>query len=287
MIVAQGWRDYQVLDTGEGEKLERWGEVVLRRPDPQVIWPAARPEMWSGAHARYQRSDTGGGSWHFAKNIPDSWSVSYDELSFIVRPTGFKHTGLFPEQAANWDFMSGLISGAGRPVRVLNLFGYTGGASIACAAAGAEVTHVDAAKGMVEWAKENMAASALQDRPVRYLVDDAVKFVQREERRGRAYEGIVMDPPSYGRGPDGQVWKLETAIYPLLCAAAQLLSEQPLFFLVNAYTTGLQPAVLSMLLRRTVCLRRPGQVYADELGLPIASGGVLPCGAVGRWVAGA
>ena len=286
MCIADKWKDYAVLDVGGGEKLERWGEVLLRRPDPQVIWPAERPEAWKKAHAHYHRSQSGGGQWEMLKKIPESWTISYGPLRFLVRPTGFKHTGLFPEQAANWDWMSGLIREAGRPVQVLNLFAYTGGATMACLQAGAKVCHVDAAKGMVQWAKENAALSGLADRPARYIVDDALKFVQREQRRGHAYDGILMDPPSYGRGPDGQVWKLEDEVYGLVEECAKLLSDRPLFFLLNAYTTGLQPAVLRNLLQRAVVSRHGGAVDAQELCLPVeGSSMVLPCGASGRWQA--
>ncbi|MDR2514108.1 MAG: class I SAM-dependent methyltransferase [Christensenellaceae bacterium] len=283
MFLADGWKDYAVLDAGDGEKLERWGEQWLIRPDPQVIWPKSAPELWPRAQARYARSQSGGGAWEFRQKIPESWRIAYGELCFLVRPTGFKHTGLFPEQAANWEWMAGLIRGANRPIRVLNLFAYTGGATLAALCAGADVTHLDAAKGMVAWAKENAALSGLAQRPARFLVDDALKFVLREQRRGSVYDAILMDPPSYGRGPDGQVWKLENEIFGLLLECTKLLSERPLFFLLNAYTTGLQPAVLQNLVEKTVGARLGGQVRADELGLPVQSGGVLPCGASGRW----
>lgn len=286
MYIADGWKDYEVLDTGSGEKLERWGKIILRRPDPQVIWPAENESLWKSADAHYHRSTQGGGQWEMLSKIPEQWTVSYRELTFRVRPTGFKHTGLFPEQAANWDWMSELIRGARRPVRVLNLFAYTGGATMACLNAGAEVCHVDAAKGMVQWAKENAQLSGLTDRPARYIVDDALKFVLREQRRGKQYEGILMDPPSYGRGPDGQVWKLENEVYGLVEECAKLLSDQPLFFLINGYTTGLQPAVLRNLIEKTVVRRYGGRAMADEVGLPVREGNiVLPCGASGRWQA--
>ena len=284
MYIADGWKDYEVIDTGEGEKLERWGKVVLRRPDPQVIWPAQEPALWKKADAHYHRSAQGGGQWEMLSRIPEQWTIGYRDLTFRVRPTGFKHTGLFPEQAANWDWMRGLIENAHRPIRVLNLFAYTGGATMACLAAGAEVCHVDAAKGMVLWAKENMQLSGLSDRPARFIVDDALKFVLREQRRGKQYEGILMDPPSYGRGPDGQVWKLENEVYGLVSECAKLLSDDPLFFLINGYTTGLQPAVLRNLIEKTVVPRCGGRSMADEVGLPVTKGGVvLPCGASGRW----
>ena len=284
MFIADGWKDYEVLDTGYGEKLERWGRVILRRPDPQVIWPADNEALWKKADAHYHRSPSGGGEWEFLKKVPDQWTISYKGLTFRVRPTGFKHTGLFPEQAANWDWMSSLIENAGRPIRVLNLFAYTGGATMACMKAGAEVCHVDAAKGMVLWAKENMELSGLSDRPARFIVDDALKFVQREQRRGKTYDGILMDPPSYGRGPDGQVWKLENEVFGLVSECAKLLSCDPLFFLINGYTTGLQPAVLKNLIEKTVVKKFGGKAFADEVGLPITgSQVVLPCGASGRW----
>ncbi len=282
MFVADGWKDYEVLDTGDGEKLERWGSIVLRRPDPQVIWPKCRPELWQRADAHYHRSERGGGTWEFFKKLPERWQIGYRDLRFYVRPTGFKHTGLFPEQAANWDWMAGLISRADRPVRVLNLFGYTGGATAACALAGAKVTHVDAAKGMVQWAGENRRLSGIDESSVRWIVDDAKKFVEREARRGNAYEGILMDPPSYGRGPGGEVWKLEDELFSLVFACEKVLSGQALFMLINSYTTGLQPAVLHNMLSMTAG-RRGGRVIADEVVLPVTAGGILPCGASGRW----
>ena len=286
MFLANGWRDYEVLDCGDGEKLERWGNCILRRPDPQVIWPARAPEEWKRAQAWYHRSERGGGSWEFFEKLPERWQVSYGNLRFWVRPTGFKHTGLFPEQAANWDWMAELIRkrrGQGKPVRVLNLFGYTGGASAACAAAGAEVCHVDAAKGMVQWAKENRELCGIPEERTRWIVDDALKFVAREARRGRFYEGVLMDPPSYGRGPGGEVWHLEDELYALVSAASGALSEEPLFFLLNGYTTGFQASVLSNLIDQTVVPKHGGTVRAEELCLPVAAGGVLPCGCSGRW----
>jgi len=284
MYIADGWKDYEVIDTGDGEKLERWGKVILRRPDPQVIWPAENEALWKKADAHYHRSNQGGGQWEMLSRIPDQWTIGYKELTFCVRPTGFKHTGLFPEQAANWDWMSGLIREAHRPIRVLNLFAYTGGATMACLAAGAEVCHVDAAKGMVQWAKENQQLSGLTDKPARFIVDDALKFVLREQRRGKQYEGILMDPPSYGRGPGGEVWKLENEVFGLVEECAKLLSDNPLFFLINGYTTGLQPAVLRNLIEKTVVRRHGGRAMADELGLPVTQGNImLPCGASGRW----
>ncbi|MDL2206415.1 class I SAM-dependent methyltransferase [Eubacteriales bacterium OttesenSCG-928-N13] len=283
MYIADGWQDYQVLDTGDGEKLERWNDIVLRRPDPQAIWPKQQPKLWNDADAHYHRSSGGGGEWQFFRKLPERWQVRYGALSFYVRPTGFKHTGLFPEQAVNWDWMAGLIRSAGRPIKVLNLFGYTGGATLACAHAGAIVTHVDAAKGMVQWAGENAQLSEIDRTNTRWIVDDALKFVQREHRRGNSYDGILMDPPSYGRGPGGEVWKLENELFGLVDACAQVLSDRPLFMLINSYTTGLQPAVLSNMLTMTVARAHGGQVAADEIVLPVTAGGVLPCGASGRW----
>ena len=283
MLIASEWKDYEVLDTGDGEKLERWREFILRRPDPQAIWPKQRPEIWTRADAHYHRSQKGGGEWEFMKRLPDRWSVRYGALEFYVRPTGFKHTGLFPEQAVNWDWMAGLIRRANRPIRVLNLFGYTGGATLACASAGAKVTHVDAAKGMVQWAGENRKLAGIDETSVRWIVDDAMKFVEREALRGNTYEGILMDPPSYGRGPGGEVWKLENELYPLVSACEKVLAKNALFMLINSYTTGLQPAVLNNMLTMTVARTRPGKVVADEIVLPVTAGGVLPCGASGRW----
>ena len=283
MFIASEWKDYEVLDTGDGEKLERWRDIVLRRPDPQAIWPRQRPELWTKAVAHYHRSAKGGGEWEFFRRLPERWTVKYGELEFYVRPTGFKHTGLFPEQAVNWDWMAGLIRRAGRPVRVLNLFGYTGGATLACAAAGAKVTHVDAAKGMVQWAGENRKLAGVDETSVRWIVDDALKFVQREARRGNVYEGILMDPPSYGRGPGGEVWKLENELFGLVDACEKVLAPDALFMLINSYTTGLQPAVLNNMLTMTAAKSRAGRVTADEIVLPVTAGGVLPCGASGRW----
>ena len=283
MLIASEWKDYEALDTGDGEKLERWRDIILRRPDPQTIWPKQQPEIWEKADAYYHRSQKGGGEWEFFRKLPDRWSVHYGELQFYVRPTGFKHTGLFPEQAVNWDWMAGLIAKANRPIRVLNLFGYTGGATLACAQAGAKVTHVDAAKGMVQWAGENRKLAGIDETRVRWIVDDAIKFVEREARRGNTYEGILMDPPSYGRGPGGEVWKLENELYSLVNACEKVLSKDALFMLINSYTTGLQPAVLHNMLTMTVAKSRKGKVTADEIVLPVTAGGVLPCGASGRW----
>ena len=284
MWIADHWKDYEVIDTSCGEKLERWGRYILLRPDPQVIWKTEKtvPE-WNRLNGHYHRSSKGGGEWEFFK-LPEEWTISYRELNFRLKPFSFKHTGLFPEQAVNWDWCSERIREAGRPVKVLNLFAYTGGATLAAASAGASVTHVDASKGMVTWAKENAAASHLEDAPVRWLVEDCVKFVEREIRRGNKYDGIIMDPPSYGRGPKGEIWKIEESIYPFVELAAQLLSDDALFFLINSYTTGLQPAVLSYLLSTVIQKKRGGEVQSSEIGLPVSSNGlVLPCGATGRW----
>jgi 23S rRNA (cytosine1962-C5)-methyltransferase len=283
MWLADNWKDYEVIDCSKGEKLERWGDYILVRPDPQVIWDTPRKEKgWHKMNAHYHRSKKGGGEWEFF-DLPQQWSIHYHSLTFQLKPFSFKHTGLFPEQAANWDWFSELIKKAGRPVKVLNLFAYTGGATIAAAAAGASVTHVDASKGMVTWAKENAASSGLTDAPIRWIVDDCVKFVEREIRRGNHYDAIIMDPPSYGRGPKGEIWKIEESIHPLVKLCAQLLVDRPLFFLINSYTTGLQPAVLSYLIG-TELKRFPGKVTADEIGLPVSSNGLtLPCGASGRF----
>lgn len=286
MWIANNWKDYEVLDTSAGEKLERWGKYLLVRPDPQVIWntPHEHPG-WKKKNGHYHRSSKGGGEWEFI-NLPDEWSISYKDLTFHLKPFSFKHTGLFPEQAVNWDWFSNLIAHAGRPVKVLNLFAYTGGATVSAAKAGAQVTHVDASKGMVSWAKENTAASGLADAPIRWLVDDCTKFVEREIRRGNHYDGIIMDPPSYGRGPKGEIWKIEENIFPFVELTAKLLSDKPLFFLINSYTTGLQPAVLSYMLNLTVKKQFGGTVAAEEIGLPVSGTGlVLPCGASGRWQA--
>ena len=290
MYLASNWRDYEVLDCGGGEKLERWQDVILRRPDPQAIWPQQNPGLWAQADAWYHRSERGGGEWEFFRRLPERWTVRYGALSFYVRPTGFKHTGLFPEQAVNWDWMDGLVREAiaqGRPVRALNLFAYTGGATMACACAGAQVCHVDAAKGMVQCSRENRDLCGLPEERTRWIIDDALKFVQREKRRGSLYDGILMDPPSYGRGPGGEIWKLENELYGLVEACAGALTERPLFFLINSYTTGLQASVLKNMIDMTVGKRYGGRSEADEVGLPVTAGGVLPCGASGRWQADA
>lgn len=287
MFVSDGWQDYELMDTGDGERLERWGRFVLRRPDPQVIWPPSLSKKdWNEIHGHYYRSSSGGGRWDFLKELPERWSISYRSLRFYVRPTGFKHTGLFPEQAVNWDWLIRLIKTRNSPVRVLNLFAYTGGATLAAASAGAEVCHVDAAKGMVTWARENATLSNLAERPIRWIVDDTVKFVNREKRRGRLYHGIIMDPPSFGRGPSGEIWKIEDELYGLTELCSELLAENPLFFLINSYTTGLAPGVLNNILRLTVGRKLPGTITSAEVGLPVtASKLVLPCGASGRWEA--
>ncbi len=284
MWIADGWKDYEVIDTSCGEKLERWGNYVLVRPDPQVIWNTEkRVEEWRKCNGHYHRSNKGGGSWEF-HNMPDVWQINYKNLKFNLQPFKFKHTGLFPEQAVNWEWSGQKIKNAGRSIKVLNLFAYTGGATIAAAAAGASVTHVDASKGMVTWAKENLAASGLSNAPVRWIVDDCVKFVERETRRGNKYDAIIMDPPSYGRGPKGEIWKIEEKIHPFIQLCAKLLSDTPLFFLINSYTTGLQPAVLSYMAELELVKRYGGRAEAQEIGLPVTSNGlILPCGASARW----
>lgn len=284
MWIAENWKDYEVIDTSKGEKLERWGKYLLVRPDPQVIWDTKKVHKgWKHMNGHYHRSSKGGGEWEFF-DLPNEWSIHYKELTFNLKPFSFKHTGLFPEQAANWDWFSELIRNAGRPIKVLNLFAYTGGATVSAAKAGASVTHVDASKGMVTWAKENAASSGLADAPIRWLVDDCGKFVEREIRRGNKYDAIIMDPPSYGRGPKGEIWKIEDSIYPFLELTSQVLSDNPLFVLLNSYTTGLQPAVLSYMMNTIFVNKFGGSVEADEIGLPVSSNGlVLPCGASGRW----
>ncbi len=285
MWIADNWKDYEVIDTSHGEKLERWGDYVLVRPDPQIIWDTPKTDRrWKRRDGHYHRSSKGGGEWEFF-GLPQEWSIQYRELTFHLKPFSFKHTGLFPEQAVNWDWVSSIIKDAGRPVKVLNLFAYTGGATLAAAKAGASVTHVDASKGMVAWAKENAAASGLADAPIRFLVDDCVKFVEREIRRGNTYDAIIMDPPSYGRGPKGEIWKMEESIFPFLRLTARILSKDALFFLISSYTTGLQPAVLSYMLHTVLVPGFGGKVDASEIGLPVTSNGLcMPCGACGRWV---
>lgn len=287
MYVADEWKDYVLLDTGNGEKLERWGSYILRRPDPQIIWPLEKETgFWRNAHAHYHRSGSGGGHWEEKEKLPDRWTVSWRNLRFIIKPTSFKHTGLFPEQQTNWAWMINKIKSAGRPVKVLNLFAYTGGATAACASAGAEVCHVDAAKGMVQWAKENLQESGLGDRPVRYITDDVFKFVAREQRRGNRYDAIIMDPPSYGRGPGGEMWKLENDLYRFVESCSTILTDKPLFFLINSYTTGLSATVLTNILTLTLKKKFAGNITSGEVGLPItASRLILPCGILGRWEA--
>lgn len=284
MLVAQDWKDYELIDMGEGEKLERWGKYILRRPDPQIIWPLNETPQWRKVDAHYHRSKSGGGSWEYHVKLPEKWKISYGDLSFYIQPTGFKHTGLFPEQAVNWNWMMDKIKTSSRPISVLNLFAYTGGATVACAYAGAEVCHVDAAKGMVGRAKENLIISGLEDKKVRLIVDDVFKFIEREKRRGRSYDAIIMDPPSYGRGTGGEVWKIEDALYKLVENCADILSSNPLFFLINSYTTGFSPAVLRNILALTVGRRHKGQISCGEVGLMASTSGlILPCGSFGRW----
>ena len=284
MWIADGWKDYEVLDTSDGEKLERWGDYLLVRPDPQVIWNTKKENPgWKKKNGHYHRSSKGGGEWEFF-HLPEQWEINYKDLTFRLKPFSFKHTGLFPEQATNWDWFGDLIRRANRPIKVLNLFAYTGGATVACAAAGASVCHVDAAKGMVAWAKENARVSGLQDAPIRWIVDDCAKFVEREIRRGKTYDAIIMDPPSYGRGPGGEVWKLEENLYPFVKLCARVLSDKPLFVILNSYTTGLAPSVLGYLLHLLVGAKYGGKCTWDELGLPVTETGLaLPCGATGRW----
>ncbi|MEE1248876.1 MAG: class I SAM-dependent methyltransferase [Lachnospiraceae bacterium] len=283
MWIADQWKDYEVIDCSNGEKVERWGKYILVRPDPQVIWDTPKSnKAWRNMNAHYHRSKKGGGEWEFF-DLPEQWSIHYKNLTFQLKPFSFKHTGLFPEQAVNWDWFSDKIKHAGRPIKVLNLFAYTGGATIAAAASGASVTHVDASKGMVTWAKENAISSGLKDAPIRWIVDDCVKFVEREIRRGNHYDAIIMDPPSYGRGTKGEIWKIEDCVYPLIQLCTKLLSDKPLFFLISSYTTGLQPAVLSYMLG-TALKDFDGVINSSEIGLPVSSNGlVLPCGASGRW----
>jgi len=289
MIIADNWKDYELLDTGYGEKLERWGKVVLRRPDPQAIWPPKlSQDEWDKADAIYQRSQTGGGGWRFEQNIPERWPVFYenkaDRLGFYVKMMGFKHTGLFPEQAVNWNYIIEKIKNAKRSISVLNLFAYTGGATIAAAYAGAEVCHVDSSKGMVNWAKENIVLNGLSDRKVRFIVDDVVKFVKREIRRGKRYDCIIMDPPSYGRGPEGEKWEIETELFALVENCCELLSDEPLFFLVNGYTTGLSSTILTNVLKMSSVMKFGGKVTNGEIGLCASSSKlVLPCGTFARW----
>ena len=288
MWIADQWKDYEVIDTCSGEKCERWGDYILVRPDPQVIWDTGHHNpAWKKKNGHYHRSNKGGGEWEF-RNLPEEWSITYRDLTFNLKPFSFKHTGLFPEQAVNWDWCAQKIKETtrekGRQLKVLNLFAYTGGATISAAAAGAAVTHVDASKGMVTWAKENALSSGLSSAPIRWLVDDCVKFVEREIRRSNTYDGIIMDPPSYGRGPKGEIWKIEESIYPFIQLTAKLLSKDSVFFLINSYTTGLQPAVLSYMINTAIVPQFGGRVEAEEIGLPVTESGlILPCGASGRW----
>ncbi|MBP3503228.1 MAG: class I SAM-dependent methyltransferase [Clostridia bacterium] len=283
MNLANEWNDYQILDMANGEKLEKWNNVILVRPDPQIIWKQKTfPEKWKNANAEYLRSNTGGGQWKYNKKMPESWQVKYKNLIFNIKPMGFKHTGLFPEQAVNWDWMINKIKNANREIKVLNLFAYTGGATVACLSAGASVCHVDSSKGMVAWAKENVCSSGLQDRKVRYIVDDVVKFVNREIRRGNKYDAIIMDPPSYGRGTNGEVWKFEDNIYDLVELCSKVLTEKPLFFLINSYTTGISSAVLENILKLNI--HSKGKFSNGEIGIPMQNSNlVLPCGIYGRW----
>ena len=285
MRLSSDWKDYECISAGNGEKLERWNNVILRRPDPQAMWIIENDKSWKNPDGFYHRSSKGGGYWDFNKKLPEYWTVSYKDLTFKVSPTNFKHTGLFPEQAVNWDFMMDKIKNAGRPIKVLNLFAYTGGATMACSKAGAvEVVHVDASKGMTEWAKENMRLCNLEDHKIRFIVDDCLKFVEREARRGNKYDAIVMDPPSYGRGPNGEVWKFEKNLDTLIKACLKIVSDKPLFFLINSYTTGISGTVLYNILKTTLEPIYGGKVDSGEVGLPITQNGlVLPCGIYGRW----
>lgn len=287
MFKADTWTDYELIDSASGEKLERWGNHILRRPDPTAVWSDKSSPLWDKAAAVYHRSNKGGGSWEYKARLPERWTVGFEGMTFHIKPMNFKHTGLFPEQAANWVWFRDLIKQADRPVRVLNLFAYTGGATVAALSAGAAVTHVDAAKGMVSWAKENVNSSGYKDADIRYIVDDVLKFVAREQRRGKTYDAVIMDPPSYGRGPSGEVWKIENELYPLVCECMKILSDNPLFFLINSYTTGLNASVLYNILSLTVKKRFGGRIDADELGIPMRAkpGLCLPCGISGRWQA--
>ena len=287
MLIPENWTDYEILDTGDGQKLERWGPYSLIRPDPQIIWPKSlSSSAWEKADAVYTRSSSGGGSWSFTNRLPDKWTISYKNLSFHIEPTGFKHTGLFPEQAVNWEWITNKIKSSERKINLLNLFAYTGGITVAAAAAGASVCHVDASKGMVARAKENLALSGLADKPVRLIVDDVLKFVQRETRRGAKYDAIVMDPPSYGRGPKGEIWKIEDMLFELLSECTKVLSDTPLFFIINSYTTGFSPQAVGNVLKLTVGKSFSGKTECDEIGLPVkASNLVLPCGMACKWYA--
>lgn len=286
MRAAINWKDYELIDATDGNRLERWKDTILVRPDPQVIWKSERKSpLWERANAVYHRSQSGGGEWEYKKKTSEKWSISYADFVMTVSPTGFKHTGVFPEQAVNWDAYKQLIQSANRSIKVLNLFGYTGGATLACAAAGANVCHVDASKGMVAWGRENAQASNLSDKPIRWIVDDCAKFVAREIRRGVQYDALIMDPPSYGRGPGGEIWKLEDSIYDFLDLCAGVLNDKPLFVAVNSYTTGLSPSVMEYMLKTRICPEKGGSTTCDEIGLPVtATGGVVPCGATAWWL---
>ena len=285
MNIANNWKDYEILDMANGEKLERWGDIILIRPDPQIIWKNKTfPEKWENVNAKYNRSKTGGGSWEYINNLPKAWKVRYKNLTFNIKPMGFKHTGLFPEQAVNWDWMIEKIKNENREIKVLNLFAYTGGATVACLSAGASVCHVDSSKGMVSWAKENVISSGLEKCKVRYIVDDVLKFVNREIRRGNKYDAIIMDPPSYGRGTNGEVWQFEENIYDLVKTCMNVLSDNPLFFLINSYTTGISASVLENILKINMPKRLNGKFSSGEIGLPMKDSEIiLPCGIYGRW----
>lgn len=285
MNLANNWKDYEILDMADGQKLERWGNIILSRPDPQIVWKdKSFPEKWKQLNATYHRSKTGGGAWEYKKQMPKEWKIKYRDLVFNIKPMGFKHTGLFPEQAVNWDWMTNKIKDEKREIKVLNLFAYTGGATVACLSAGASCTHVDSSKGMVAWAKENVISSGLQEKHVRYIVDDVVKFVNREIRRGNKYDAIIMDPPSYGRGTNGEVWQFENNIYSLVELCTKVLSDKPLFMLINSYTTGISSTVLANILNLTVSKKYKGQVEAGEIGIPMTDSKlILPCGIYGRW----
>ena len=284
MRLANEWKDYEIIDMSNGKKLERWGKYILSRPDPQIVWKSDKEYLWKNVDAEYFRSKKGGGHWENYTNLPENWQVKYKDLTFNIKQMGFKHTGLFPEQALNWDYMIDKIKNAGRKIKVLNLFAYTGGATVACAYAGADVVHVDASKGMVSWAKENIVSSNLEDRFVRFIVDDCVKFVKREIRRGNKYDAIIMDPPSFGRGANGEVWNIEESLFPLVELCTEVLSDEPLFFLINSYTTGLSPKVLENILQLTIGKKMSGVISSGEIGLPMKESNlVLPCGIYGRW----
>ena len=285
MNLANNWKDYEILDMADGQKLERWGNVILSRPDPQIVWKdKSFPEKWQQMNATYHRSKTGGGAWEYKKQMPKEWQIKYKDLIFNIKPMGFKHTGLFPEQAVNWDWMIDKIKNAKREIKVLNLFAYTGGATVACLSAGASCTHVDSSKGMVAWAKENVISSGLQEKSVRYIIDDVVKFVNREIRRGNKYDAIIMDPPSYGRGANGEVWQFENNIYDLVELCSNVLSDDPLFILINSYTTGISSTVLANILNLTINKKYKGHVESGEIGLPMTDSKlILPCGIYGRW----